>query len=130
MGGKGYYFIFTVDFKDNLLNKNLMKANNEKYCRKAAPASENKISANEKSAQQPSNSSKINVSKSVQPEPSKMEKMSTSKKGKQKSRKIIVIEEVDAKGMGVSFIKVFYIVANHVQNVRSSPSFGHGWLSE
>ena len=65
---------------------------------KAASASEKKTAANEKSAQQPSNSSKINVSKSVQPEPSKTDEMSTSKKGKQKTRKRMVIEEVDVEG--------------------------------
>ena len=81
---------------------------------KAAPANEKKTAINDKSAQNSLNSSKINVSKSVQPEPSKTEEMSTSKKGKQKCRKKIVIEEVDTESMGVSFIKVFYIVANHV----------------
>ena len=38
----------------------------------------------------------------------------------------MVIEEVDAEGKGVSFIKIFYIVTNHVHNVRSTPSFGRG----
>ena len=88
---------------------------------KAAPVSKQKTPTNEKSAQQPSNSSKINVSKSAQPEPNKTE-------GKQKTRKRMVIEEVDAEGKGVSFIKIFYIVTNHVHNVRSTPSFGRGWI--
>ena len=67
---------------------------------KAAPASEKRTAANEQSAQQYTNNAKINVSTSVQPEPSKTEEMSTSKKGKQKTRKRMVIEEVDVEGKG------------------------------
>ena len=78
---------------------------------KPALASEKKTPANEKSAQQTSNSSTINVSKSVQPEPSKTEEMPISKKGKQKTRKIMVIEEVNVEGKGrklFHFIQVFW----------------------
>ena len=81
---------------------------------KEAPANEKKTPANEKSAQQSLNSSKINVSKNVHPEPCKME-MSTSQKGKQKTRKRIVIEEVDVEGKGrkcVSFYLGLLVVLN------------------
>ena len=54
---------------------------------------------------QADNSSKFNVSKTVQPEPRKPEEK--SKKGKQETRKKIIIEEMDAEGRGCRYVSVY-----------------------
>lgn len=54
---------------------------------------------------QADNSSKFNVAVTVQPEPSKTEEKSN--KGKQETRKRMIIEVMDAEGRGCRYVSVY-----------------------